>query len=151
MFDKDGDGVVSIRDLIKLIKLSGLSFKGDQLGERVKQADVNDDKLIIFSEFESFFESTGRSFGNFGSQKFFSKFDKDGNGFISKAEFRKKMKAVMKKLGHEMNRKDLIEAFDRIDSDEDGKIAFEEFKVIPNIKMTRCPCWLVIAVIILLK
>ena len=38
IFDKDGDGIVSINDMVKLIKSSGLSFKGDNLRQKIKHA-----------------------------------------------------------------------------------------------------------------
>ena len=38
MFDKDGDGIVSIEDMVKLIKSSGLSYEGDNLNQKFKQA-----------------------------------------------------------------------------------------------------------------
>ena len=38
IFDKDGDGIVSIADMVKLIKSSGLSYKGDNIRKKIKKA-----------------------------------------------------------------------------------------------------------------
>merc|ERR550534_3129652 len=57
----------------------------------------------------------------------FEKIDKDDDGFISKSEFRKEIKFLMKKEGKKYTNKEISEFFDRLDSDGDGKINFEEF------------------------
>jgi len=53
----------------------------------------------------------------------FRLFDKEGNGFISRAT----MKALLKEIANELTDADLDAAIDEIDEDGSGKIEFEEF------------------------
>ena len=57
----------------------------------------------------------------------------------------------MRKMGKDFTNDEINDAFKIIDADGDGQISSEEFEALPNIPMPKCPCWLVIAVIILLK
>ena len=57
----------------------------------------------------------------------------------------------MRKMGKDFTNDEIKDAFKIIDADGDGQISFEEFEALGNIPMPKCPCWLVIAVIILLK
>merc|ERR1712037_510572 len=65
-----------------------------------------------------------------GSAKAFRKFDKDNDGFISKAEFKNNIKAILK--NKDITNEEIKEAFDIIDSDGDGQ-SFEEFEAVPDI------------------
>ena len=38
IFDKDGDGIVSIADMVKLIKSIGLSYQGNKIRQKIEQA-----------------------------------------------------------------------------------------------------------------
>ena len=73
--------------------------------------------------------------------KYFKKFDKNNDGFISRKEFRKKIKSLLKKQGKDFTNKQINEAFDRIDSNGDGKISFEEFEDISTTPLTKGTCY----------
>ena len=69
------------------------------------------------------------------------KFDKNDDGYISRKEFKKNVKSLMKKLGKNVPTNEAIrEFFDRIDSDGDGKIDFNEFETIPDMPIPKS-CW----------
>ena len=69
------------------------------------------------------------------SNEEFMKFDKDGNGFISKREFRRATRALNKGLEdpEKITRKQLNEAFKILDENNDRKLDFDEFKKLPQI------------------
>ena len=71
----------------------------------------------------------------------FETFDKNGNGFISKREFKKKMKSYIDILGKDVTNEEIMEFFDEIDSNGDGKIDFEEFKATPIMPKKGDDCW----------
>ena len=48
----------------------------------------------------------------------------------------------MNKLGKDIpTNKEMKEYFDRVDSDGDGKIDFNEFKTIPDMPIPKSSCW----------
>ena len=57
----------------------------------------------------------------------------------------------MRKMGKDITNDEIKDAFKIIDADGDGQISYEEFEALDNIPMPKCPCWVLIAVIILLK
>ena len=114
------------------------------------QADTNGDNEIDFDEFMTIFKTEKSSFGDFHGEKSFQKFDKNDDGFISKSEFKRKIKSIMKKLGQDMTNDEIKDAFNFADSNEDGKISLDEFEAIPNRPMPKaCPCivWIIIMIL----
>ena len=81
------------------------------------------------------------SLANPPSNEEFMKFDKDGNGFISKREFRRATRALNKGLEdpEKITRKQLNEAFKILDENDDRKLDFDEFKNLPQISRKRHP------------
>lgn len=53
----------------------------------------------------------------------FDRYDRDGDGSISVAEFAE----LLAELGEDLSREEQLLAFDATDRDEDGAIDFEEF------------------------
>ena len=57
----------------------------------------------------------------------------------------------MRKMGKDFTNDEIKDAFKIIDANGDGQISSEEFEALPNIPIPKCPCLVLIAVIILLK
>ena len=119
------------------------------------QADTNGDNAIDFDEFMTIFKTEKVAKGPWDSdfEKYFQKFDKDDDGFISKAEFKKKIKSILKKLGIEIPNDEIKDAFKLIDSNGDGNITLDEFENIVNIPLGKknCGCTVIIIIIIIVR
>ena len=116
----------------------------------IPQADTNGDNAIAFDEFMTIFKSEKGSFGDSNStRKYFEKFDKDDDGFISKAEFKKKIKSVMNKLGKDINNDEVKNAFKIVDTNGDGELSLDEFEAMPNLQLPKCLCCVIIVVLLL--
>ena len=69
----------------------------------------------------------------------FKKFDKNNDGFISKSEFKRKIKRMLKKLGVVSSNEEIMDAFNLFDSNGDGKISPDEFEAdVPLPKKATC-------------
>ncbi|KAJ8300902.1 hypothetical protein KUTeg_022421 [Tegillarca granosa] len=59
-------------------------------------------------------------------KQIFEKFDKDGNGTISKTE----LKESLNEMGEEMTDGEVDEMFRKVDFNKNGRISFREFKTL---------------------
>lgn len=59
----------------------------------------------------------------------FAKLDTNSDGFLDKVEFADGMKGIKNKKGEEISAKRIEKKFEIIDSNSDGKISLEEYKV----------------------
>lgn len=78
-------------------------------------------------EFDEFVRVMGnvyqRDFTNEEMRRAFQCFDADSSGFITIQE----LQEVLKRLNHPTSEDQLREVMQRVDTDHDGKISFEEF------------------------
>ena len=93
--DKNGDGSVDVKEFLSLMKTG-------------KNREVLHKELIKRS----------------GIRKAFEKYDQDGNGFITRDEFRK---VVEDKYQTRMMPDQINEIMSKVDVDESGKIEYDEF------------------------
>lgn len=97
----------------------------------VKEADMNGDGSIDVDEFLNMVESGPKRMvihkaliQRAGVRKTFQKYDKDGNGYITRNEFRK---IVEDKYQATLMASQVDALMDQADVDKSGKIEFEEF------------------------
>lgn len=124
--DKDGNGYVDVAELTEYIaKRSTIQIPRAEAERRaseyIKSLDQDGDGQISKEEF-----TDGRLSKKIQEeneiQKHFSEIDKDGDGFITQGE--------LATLFNNTLSKHLIEAMiEEIDTDNDGKISFQEFRV----------------------
>ena len=122
--DKNGDGTVSTSELGTLTKSMGMDLDDAELEALIKKSDLNGDGTLAFSEICTL---VAREIENRKKQakyiEEFKSFDKDGNGFINRAELRQ----VVKKLKKKCTEEQIDDLIRRVDQDGDGNINYKEF------------------------
>ena len=125
LFDKNGDGTITTKDLGKLMRSLGKKPTEAELQDMINQVDADSNGTIDFPEFLVMMapKVTDTDSEEEEIKKAFREFDKDGNGFISPAELRHFMEENGEKLTDEEAEDQIKEA----DIDGDGQINYEEF------------------------
>ncbi|XP_063691923.1 calmodulin-beta-like isoform X3 [Bolinopsis microptera] len=125
MFDKDGDGSISVAELGHVMRSLGQNPTDHELTEMIREADDDDNGSVDFEEF-LLLMSKKMSMLDIDQEllEAFSVFDKDGNGFIDQDE----LTNVLASLGEELDEEQVKEMMRQADKDGDGLVSFEEFK-----------------------
>ncbi|XP_060577956.1 calmodulin-beta-like [Ruditapes philippinarum] len=124
LFDKDGDGKITTKELGTVMKSLGHNPTEAELQDMINEVDADGNGTVDFSEFLTMIEKTMKEADI--DQKIldaFREFDKDGNGFISAAELRQ----VMTNLGEKLTDEEVDEIMKEADTDGDGQINYKEF------------------------
>ncbi|XP_064597396.1 calmodulin-A-like [Liolophura sinensis] len=127
MFDKNGDGVISITELGTVLRALGQNPTNKNLEEMIKQADITQNGVIDFNEFTRLVSVKGLKSQEEEKEELrlaFKIFDRDNSNFIDSAE----LAEVMKRLGEEgLTPKEIDEMIKVADKNKDGKINYNEF------------------------
>lgn len=125
-FDVNGDGKISSSELGSILSSLGHDATEDELRKMIKEIDSDGDGFIDFEEFVEL-NTKGVDAKEIleNLKDAFSVYDIDGNGSISAEELFK----VLKGLGDDCTLGDCKRMISGVDSDGDGMIDFEEFKV----------------------
>ncbi|CAF1048634.1 unnamed protein product [Rotaria sp. Silwood1] len=124
VFDTDGSGKISHRELGNIFKALNVKVDDNQLKHLVNEMDTNGSGQIEFDEFcRVMAETYFKSYSQDELRVAFRQFDQDGSGYIQAQE----LESIMQKMGRRYN-KDEIDAMVRsLDKSGDGKIGFDEF------------------------
>ncbi|XP_031477040.1 calmodulin-like [Nymphaea colorata] len=124
LFDKDGDGRITIQELATVIGSLGQNPTDEELREMIGEVDVNGNGTIEFVEFLNLMaRKTKETDAEEELKEAFKVFDKDQNGYISAEELRN----VMINLGEKLTDEEARQMISEADTDGDGLVNYEEF------------------------
>ncbi|GLT41695.1 hypothetical protein SLA2020_157390 [Shorea laevis] len=145
IFDKNGDGMITVQEISQALSLLGLEADLSDLDLTIKSFFKPGNQGLNFEDFVALHQSLGETLFGFDSQEeeavestaaisqeesdlteAFKVFDEDGDGFISAKE----LQVVLGKLGmpegREISR--VEQMINSVDSNKDGQVDFFEFK-----------------------
>jgi calmodulin len=130
LFDKDGDGCITVKELGTVMKSLGLNPTDEELADLVRDIDTDGNGQIEFKEFLSLMVNKigGDAASEDEIKQAFQLFDNDGNGYISTSELRQ----VMATLGENPTDQEVAELMQEADENGDGQIDFQEFVKLMN-------------------
>lgn len=124
IFDKDGDGSISMRELGTVMRSLGQTPTEQDLKKFIDDIDEDGSGTIDFKEFLNLM---AKSIQNKDSESVFidafKVFDMNGNGTISATE----LKYVLANTGEKLTEEEIEEIIRETDTDGDGFIDFKEF------------------------
>ncbi|XP_074590154.1 calmodulin-1-like [Curcuma longa] len=124
LFDRDGDGCITLEELGTVIKALGQRPSEEELREMIQEVDADGNGTIELGEFLNLMAKKVKETNVEEELKeAFKVFDKDQNGFISASELRNGMINLGEKLSDEEVEQMIREA----DLDGDGQVNYEEF------------------------
>jgi calmodulin len=124
LFDKDGDGTVTLKELAGVMKQMGQTATQEELQEMVNEVDPNATGEIDFTEFLSIMSrKMGSGDPESEVKEAFKIFDREGKGLISA----KALQQVMNNLGERLSDEEVAEMVREADADKDGFINYQEF------------------------
>jgi len=127
LFDTDGDGHISIKELLAVISSVGQEVSIDQAKEIMNMFDIDGDGFMDFGEFKTAmkkFKFSENEIVDADLLEAFCVFDVDGDGLITIDE----VMDMFRKLGNTITRDEAHEIMCSADANHDGFIDFAEFK-----------------------
>ncbi|EOD05300.1 Hypothetical protein EMIHUDRAFT_62444, partial [Emiliania huxleyi CCMP1516] len=123
-FDTDGSGSVSADELEAM--LGQLGFTAGEVAEMVSQADTDKNGELDFDEFRTLINEDGSAYGPSEAEEkqLFDLFDTDKSGSIDTNE----LYAMLRQLGIDARVAQVQDYLDRLDSDHNGTLDYDEFK-----------------------
>ena len=124
LFDKNGDGTITVFELGTVMKSLGTNPTDSELQDMINEVDADGNGTL---EFDEFCQLMARQMQDTNQdeelKERFKLFDKDGNGMISRDELRE----VMQQLGEKLSEEDIEEMITDADTNNDGQIDYAEF------------------------
>ena len=124
MFDKDGDGTITTKELGTVMKTLGQNATDAELSDMINEVDADGSGTI---EFQEFLVLMARKMKDADNEEEllepFKVFDKENKGFITANE----LKEVLKNLGEKFGDDEVEDMIKDGDNSIDGRLDYEEF------------------------
>ncbi|CAL0303340.1 unnamed protein product [Lupinus luteus] len=127
MFDRDGDGRISKKELKDSLEKLGMMIPDKELTQMIEKIDVNGDGWVDMEEFGELYESIMEERDEEEDMReAFNVFDHNRDGFITVEELR----TVLSSLGLKQGRtvEECKKMIMKVDVDGDGMVNYKEFK-----------------------
>ncbi|KAI3430191.1 uncharacterized protein J3R85_008214 [Psidium guajava] len=129
MFDRNGDGRITEKELSDSLENLGIYIPGEELGEMIAKIDVNGDGCVDIDEFGALYRSIMDERDEEQEEDMreaFNVFDQNGDGFITVDELRSVLASLGLKQGRTLE--DCKRMIMKVDVDGDGMVNYKEFK-----------------------
>ncbi|KAK4487296.1 hypothetical protein RD792_006094 [Penstemon davidsonii] len=127
MFDRNGDGRITKKELNDSLENMGIFIPDNELTQMIEKIDFNGDGCVDIDEFGALYQNImDERDEEEDMREAFNVFDQNGDGFITVDE----LKAVLASLGLKQGRtaEDCRKMILKVDVDGDGMVNFTEFK-----------------------
>ena len=130
IFDKDGDGRITKKELNDSLKNLGIIIPEKELCQMIDKIDVNGDGCVDIEEFGELYKTImvedEDEIGEEDMREAFNVFDRNGDGFITVDE----LKAVLSSLGLKQGKtlEECRKMIIQVDVDGDGRVDYKEFR-----------------------
>merc|ERR1712096_65863 len=139
LFDRNGDGSIETEELDLVMKSLGYQMSKNEVEEMINFADKDGNHKVEFDEFVSVMKNQ-EIFSKQQSHKLFMNdeimhttfkvFDRSNSGFISRYDLKRVMLDI---VGEKVSDAEVDLMMLEADKDRNGKIDFEEFKMLQQI------------------
>lgn len=125
-FDTNQDGKISADELGGVLKALGSDTSAEEVSRMMDEIDTDHDGAINLDEFASFCaREDAYSSGEKELHEAFEMYDQDHDGKISASELHQ----ILTRIGERCSIEDCGGMIKTVDSDGDGYVSFEEFKM----------------------
>ncbi|CAF3360090.1 unnamed protein product [Rotaria socialis] len=124
VFDSDGSGKISARELGNIFKALNIKVNDHGLKHLMNEMDTDGSDQIEFEEFSRVMAATYfKKYSEDELRAAFRQFDADGSGYIQSSE----LENIMQKMGRHFTKEQIDVMVKGLDTSGDGKIGFNEF------------------------
>ncbi|XP_038991856.1 calmodulin-like protein 7 [Hibiscus syriacus] len=127
LFDKNGDGKITKKDLSESLESLGISIPESDLTQMIEKFDIDGDDCVNINEFNELYQFImGDKDEDEDIKEAFKVFDRNGDGYISVDELGSVLISLGLKQGKSIE--DCKRMIMQVDEDGDGRVNFNEFK-----------------------